>query len=195
MDMIRLYEFMKAHIVEHKPNIFGTKEELETEAEYLTENYWEEYSFQLDINKLELEHRASEGWGLPCIHCAGTGTETYYENGAPHGAGYWAMPVSDICGYCLDKGICPNCANKLTEMDSPIICTRCNWNEINQNRQPEVNENKHFVSEVPNVCPYCNSTNFGEWHNHIGNVTCLDCNTVFKYKTDEMGCPIGCGIP
>ena len=65
-----------------------------------------------------------------CDRCQATGYLESTENGAPHGAGYWPMPVSDPCPNCLEQGKCPRCAAELPACDDPDEehCLVCGWN-------------------------------------------------------------------
>jgi len=60
-------------------------------------------------------------WPNYCKKCGGMRGDTHYENGAPHGCGYWAMPVSEPCEDCYDK--CSRCGVDLNEVlpDSLLV--------------------------------------------------------------------------
>lgn len=65
-----------------------------------------------------------------CWTCRGSGYVHWTENGAPHGEGYWAMPMTDVCEHCTGKGICPRCAKFVREdwADKETPCPHCGWN-------------------------------------------------------------------
>lgn len=92
------------------------------------------------IKNVTAWNEAVEKYPNVCENCGGAGFVTWEENGAPHGEGYWPMPVSDICG-CVDEGKCPRCASPLEE-DEPK-CSQCDWNEDMDD------------SVIPGEQPYC----------------------------------------
>lgn len=52
-----------------------------------------------------------------CRKCGGVGLFQTVENGAPHGAGYWPMPMTELCEDCLEAGKCPRCGAVLDNED------------------------------------------------------------------------------
>lgn len=75
-------------------------------------------------------------WPNYCRSCQGSGLHTWTENGAPHGAGFWAMPMSELCSVCSEIGNCPRCSQPgLTSEDrgdndtGSGPCKFCGWNE------------------------------------------------------------------
>ena len=129
MDMERMYQFLKENLENNNNVYFSTKSDLEIELGYTMEGYEYQYNLQVALNKLEKEHLATDNWGLPCLTCNGTGVISFTENGAPYGAGYWPMDVSDICPDCLDSGFCPGCHLEIPEnLEEQYKCSRCDYN-------------------------------------------------------------------
>lgn len=69
------------------------------------------------VLSIHLHHRA-------CPDCGGTGVARWTENGAPHGEGYWAMPMEGLC-HCLESGHCPICYTHL--MPRPWLHHLSEW--------------------------------------------------------------------
>lgn len=75
-----------------------------------------------------------------CPTCDAHGELTSVENGAPHGAGFWAMESSEPCEQCLGHGNCPRCGETLFPQDNAdgdqdnawyenqALCPHCGWN-------------------------------------------------------------------
>lgn len=73
-------------------------------------------------------------WPRYCRTCKGYGKFDFTENGAPHGEGFWAMPMSEPCEDCTDLGVCPRCGQDgLTSEDrgdkdtGSGPCKFCGW--------------------------------------------------------------------
>ena len=68
-----------------------------------------------------------------CRQCGATGAISFTENGAPHGAGYWPMPMVDVCPSCVENGRCPLCGEDLPEEQidtgKQLSCPACGWIE------------------------------------------------------------------
>lgn len=131
MDWKEFYNFMEEALKPKYPDWDKDNEiniDLQRETSYFMDNISIAFDLQDAIEVVE-KHKPKENWGLRCLTCGGTGTITTYENGAPMGAGYWAMPVSDDCPDCIEKGLCPNCGLKLEDMETAIVCPRCAWDE------------------------------------------------------------------
>jgi hypothetical protein len=85
----------------------------------------------LSIQKQYLEYLLK--YPNHCTACDGTGEIRWKENGAPYGAGYWPMDVSDIC-TCIDNNNCPRCG-KLECISQSLdkhgndshSCEECGW--------------------------------------------------------------------
>lgn len=68
-----------------------------------------------------------------CRQCGATGVISYTENGAPHGEGFWPMPMTDVCPACVEDGRCPLCGEDLPEEQydtgEDFRCPACGWVE------------------------------------------------------------------
>lgn len=64
---------------------------------------------------------------LFCRTCGATGVETWTENGAPHGEGYWPMPMTGPCPECGEAGDCPLCGNPCSLNEDFDKCSACDW--------------------------------------------------------------------
>lgn len=79
-----------------------------------------ERTWQIDQKAFE------EKWPNHCPHCGGGGVVYYTENGAPHGAGFWPMEMTDPCPFCM--GQCPLCGTVFPEDDEEMDrCVVCGW--------------------------------------------------------------------
>lgn len=125
MDNKKLYNFLKSEVIsKNLPDMDDM--EIEKEVGHWMESLSPNIELQKAINDLERDHKPSENYGLRCITCNGTGSITTYENGAPQGEGYWAMPVEDMCPVCFEQGFCPNCHFSIGDNTE---CKRCGWKE------------------------------------------------------------------
>jgi len=90
-------------------------------------------------------------WTKVCRECRGKGGHVYYDDpgvsdcSLPGGA----MPFSELCEKCLEKGICPRCG-KLAWFDDEyeqgkIVCPHCGWTEGNS---------EHSMPEQPECVCY-----------------------------------------
>lgn len=75
-------------------------------------------------------------WPFYCWSCNATGFNSWTEDGAPHGAGFWAMPTSEPCSECSEVGKCPRCGQPgLTSEERGDSdtgsgpCWVCGWND------------------------------------------------------------------
>lgn len=78
-----------------------------------------------------------------CHTCHATGEIRWTENGAPHGAGNWAMPMTGPCPDCYEQGRCPRCHTQHPDdwtEDDPKPCTSCNWDKVTSVPLPAVPE-------------------------------------------------------
>jgi hypothetical protein len=68
-----------------------------------------------------------EQWPGACEKCDGAGVHYSIENGAPHGAGFWAMDCEDPC-VCTEQLKCARCGQEdaLNE-DGEGPCPACGW--------------------------------------------------------------------
>ncbi len=76
-----------------------------------------------------------------CRTCGGAGTISWTENGAPHGAGFWAMPMTEGCDACLVQNRCPRCGFQMLPKDQDV---------------PEPGgEIAGRFRDLPEPCPHC----------------------------------------
>jgi len=88
-----------------------------------------------------------------CKACGGSGVVSWTENGAPYGAGFWAMEMSDCCDHCSGQGKCPGCGQPvfseqdLENMDGSgkLYCEQCGW----------VDDGEHSISTEWDCWGYC----------------------------------------
>jgi hypothetical protein len=74
------------------------------------------------LTKFEAEHPNY------CKDCGGAGVLMHTENGAPHGCGYWPMPVYDACASCIETGHCPLCGHFHEDEEwEGESCEACDW--------------------------------------------------------------------
>lgn len=74
-------------------------------------------------------------WPAACPRCGGEGELFWTENGAPHGAGFWPMDVSEVC-ECVASGHCARCGGHVPEWEEEDAegnypetpCPHCGWN-------------------------------------------------------------------
>ncbi len=101
---------------------------------------------------------------------------------------YW-MGISDgeVYGYYKTQDVAEAVANELNQITDGTYCYVM--------KIPVHSTALILSGKITNKCPACGSTNFGGWHNHLGQVLCPDCKAVFTYEKDEFGCPVKCGTP
>ena len=88
-----------------------------------------------------------------CTACEGRGYHVHTENGAPMGAGFWAMEIAEVCSHCSERGLCPGCKQPvfsiedIEKMDGSgqVYCEQCGW----------VDDGKHEMPEVWDCWGYC----------------------------------------
>lgn len=87
-----------------------------------------------------------------CRACGGGGEDHWTENGAPHGAGFWPMPMSDYCEKCMGIGVCPRCGGETIheDWDDKDACSHCGWT-IGEAAVPELPEKCDCYIEASNV--------------------------------------------
>lgn len=81
------------------------------------------HNFDIALRQKEWDKKYPNG----CHACGGSGVESWTENGAPHGAGYWPMDMQDVCSSCVARGCCPLCAYQHGEDWEGEECRRCGW--------------------------------------------------------------------
>lgn len=69
-------------------------------------------------------------WPNYCRECNGAGEHHWIENGAPHGAGFWSMPMSEFCENCVGVGKCSHCGapDMIDTETGDGPCSACGWN-------------------------------------------------------------------
>lgn len=109
------------------------------------------------IEKAEKARREwAEKWPNHCKTCEGHGEFHFTENGAPHGAGYWPMDMSEPCDDCTGKGICPRCgAVDAIDEEGYGPCEKCGWkyDDLGMPPEPEIWGCPTMFDDLPKNIP------------------------------------------
>lgn len=99
---------------------------------------WED-DLEDDLEPGSMEEAYRPDPNVYCQRCNGTGWQEFIENGAPHGCGFWPMPMWEpcTCWTSVSDPHCPQCGATptFTEDEQDAYCS-CGWSSSPEEDYP-----------------------------------------------------------